>query len=896
MKSTEGSGIPRPQKDELGRAYLELKQQYDNLVGKNVAGVFRSSLQGRFLECNDAMARLLGYADRAELMATPASELYFTTEVRERLIADLREHGRLMNYAVTLRHKSGRAVEVLENIFLGRIEGRAATIEGTLIDVTAFRHAEFEQRSLMENYRQLVEHVSDGILIVQEDRVRYANPAAERLTGRTTLAGAQLSTLVQDADVQRLAHWLTEVPEQGNANPTEVRWLLPSGVPREMQVTAARIRYEGAEALQLSIEDRKEQDTLARERMRATIAEEVNEVLRHEIGQHRRTQEELSRSKRFARSLVDSSLDAIIAVDREVCVTEFNPAASIKFGYEPAEIVGQHARILYASEAEHARVLSELDSHGAFTGEVRNKDRDGKEFISFLAASRLYDENGVLLGSMGVSRDITKAKEDQERLDHETAKLRALFESGEHMFWTVSRDIGLTSFNQGYADMVERLYGKRPTIHSDVALPRKKFASEEYHQFWEQQYDQAFAGKTLRFETEVKAKDGSTVCNEIFLSPVIGSDGEVDEVFGIGHEVTEQVMAERTVRDQAARIKAIFENSANVMIWTLDRDFRITAFNEHFQESNLRGLGIRYKVGDPFIDDMKQRVAGGKWKPVVAYYEAAMTGQPQHFEVELDNGKGRMLWVENFLNPIVVDGEVREVSCLAHGITDRKDAQRRMQESLHEKEVLLKEVHHRVKNNLQIISSILNLQSAYVGGDRRMLDLLRDSQDRVRSMSFIHESLYQAKNFSSVDLGGYIDSLARNLMMSYSLNGKVRLNTDVQKVELGLDQAIPCGLILNELLSNALKHAFPNGAEGVIDLKVELAGRQVRIAMADNGVGLPGDFHEERSANLGLQLVQTLAGQIDGRIERKPGGGAHWVLTFDRNTPQQSGNPGSDRP
>ncbi len=619
-----------------------------------------------------------------------------------------------------------------------------------------------------------------------------------------------------------------------------------------------------------------------------------SKALRNEIDQHKLTQQELFRSQRFARSLVDSSLDAIIAVDKESFITEFNPAASIRFGYEPSEVVGKHARMLYATEAEHTRVKRELDEHGAFTGEVRNVDREGKGFISFLTASRLYDEQGTLLGSMGVSRDITRAKEDREHLDHETAKLRALFESGEHMFWTVDRDIALTSFNRGYADMVTRLYGTRPEIRTNIAVPRKRFASDEYHHFWEDKYKQAFTGKTLRFETEVKSRDGHTVCNEIFLSPVIGADGEVDEVFGIGHEVTEQVLAERLVRDQAARIKAIFENSANVMIWTLDKEFRLTAFNEHFRESNRRGLGINHALGDRFIDDMKNRVAGGGWGPVVAQYEAALTGQPQHFEVQLDNGRGRMLWVENFLNPIVIDGEVREISCLAHGITDRKDAQRKMQESLHEKEVLLKEVHHRVKNNLQIISSILNLQTGYVGGDQRMLDLLRDSKDRVRSMSFIHESLYQAKNFSSIDLGAYIDSLARNLMMSYSLTGQVQLNTDVEKVELGLDQAIPCGLILNELLSNALKHAFPGGAKGTIDLRVEMSNQQVCITVADSGIGLPGDFHEERSANLGLQLVQTLAGQIDGRIERKAGTGATWVLTFTRSTP--NGNPGIDRP
>lgn len=867
----------------LEQAYRDLKRQYDNLVGKNVAGVYRSTLEGTFLECNDAMAHMLGYKDRAELLILDTRELYFSEADRRQFIKDLTANSRLINYRLVLKHKSGRPVHVLENVFMGTENEGQSTIEGTLVDITAYRNAEVEQRALMENYRQLVEHVSDGIIIVMSGRVRYANPAAERLTMRAALTGVEFLDLIHEGDQPRVRGWLGEAPATGHSTAMEARWMAPDGSARELLLTASKIRFEGAEAIQLNMADRREKDRLEQERLRATIAEEVNHVLRQEIDRHRRTQEELGRSKQFARSLVNSSLDCIIAVDRNATITEFNPAASVKFGYEPHEVLGKHAGMLYAGPEEHARVLRELDALGAFAGEVRNVDREGNDFVSFLSASRLFAEDGSLLGSMGVSRDITKANEDREKLHHETAKLRALFESGDHMFWTVDRDIALTSFNQSYSDMVHRLYGTRPEVRTNAFEPRKRFASDAYHRFWEEKYAGAFNGRTMRFETEVKAKDGSMVCNEIFLSPVIAADGTVEEVFGLGHEVTEQVMAERMVRDRSARLKAIFENSANVMIWTLDREFKLTAFNEHFHHSNLRGLGIDYSVGDPFIDDMKQRVAGGLWKPIVGHYEAAMRGEPQHFEVELDNGRGRMLWVENFLNPIVVDGRVQEVSCIAHGITDRKDAQRKMLENLHEKEVLLKEVHHRVKNNLQIISSILNLQSSYVGGDKRMLELLRDSQDRVRSMSFIHESLYQTKNFSSIDLGNYIDSLARNLMLSYSLTGRVKLNTDVQKVELGLDQAIPCGLILNELLSNALKHAFPGGGEGIIDLRVLLDGSRVSITVADNGVGLPADFHDEHSANLGLQLVQTLTEQIDGRIERKPGKGAQWVLTFDRS-------------
>ncbi|MFT3884457.1 MAG: histidine kinase dimerization/phosphoacceptor domain -containing protein [Flavobacteriales bacterium] len=391
----------------------------------------------------------------------------------------------------------------------------------------------------------------------------------------------------------------------------------------------------------------------------------------------------------------------------------------------------------------------------------------------------------------------------------------------------------------------------------------------------------------MRFETDLLDMNGDRVCNEIFLSPIFDEDGTVTEVFGVGHEVTEQREAEELVREQSARLKAIFQTSANMMIWTLDRDFRITAYNDHFRSSCERALGIRFNIGDDFVSTLLERVAAKQKVAAAAQYKAAIEGEPQQFEVEVRGQSGRSLWVETFLNPILVDGAVTEISCLAYGITDRKEAQRKLLESLHEKEVLLKEVHHRVKNNLQIISSILNLQSSYVEDDPRMLELLRDSQDRIRSMSFIHESLYQTKNFSHIDLADYIDGLSRNLMMSYSLSGKVGLEKDLEPVRLGLDQAIPCGLILNELISNALKHAFPDAAAGTIHITLREKDDRVQITIADDGKGLPEGFDEERDANLGLQLVRTLIGQLDGHIERKPGSGkslrgAAYFITFGR--------------
>ena len=198
--------------------------------------------------------------------------------------------------------------------------------------------------------------------------------------------------------------------------------------------------------------------------------------------------------------------------------------------------------------------------------------------------------------------------------------------------------------------------------------------------------------------------------------------------------------------------------------------------------------------------------------------------------------------------------------------------------------VLIKEMHHRVKNNLQVINSIMKLQGARVDDDPRLQEILHHSRDRIRSMALIHESLYQNKQFSLIDLGNYIDGLARNLVMSYSLSGRISLELDLggEPVPLVLDQASPCGLILNELISNALKHAYPGNDAGTVRVGLRMVGDQVRISVSDDGVGLPKGFDDERDGNLGLELVRMLVGQLDGHIERSGPPGATYLLTFER--------------
>lgn len=211
----------------------------------------------------------------------------------------------------------------------------------------------------------------------------------------------------------------------------------------------------------------------------------------------------------------------------------------------------------------------------------------------------------------------------------------------------------------------------------------------------------------------------------------------------------------------------------------------------------------------------------------------------------------------------------------------------RLTRSLAETEVLLQEVHHRVKNNLQVVASLLRLQ-ADTFDDPALAAALRESQHRVESMAFIHEQLYESRNLREVDLAKHSALLLSNLFHAYGVD-TARISSKVVMVPLvlGVDQAIPAGLILNELVSNALKHAFPQGRCGSIVVEGGAAGGRVHLAVGDDGVGIPEDFRPENSRSLGLRIVQILARQLKGTFDFERSVGTTFRVSFPLKSTQR---------
>lgn len=210
------------------------------------------------------------------------------------------------------------------------------------------------------------------------------------------------------------------------------------------------------------------------------------------------------------------------------------------------------------------------------------------------------------------------------------------------------------------------------------------------------------------------------------------------------------------------------------------------------------------------------------------------------------------------------------------------EAEKSMRASLLEKEAMLKEIHHRVKNNMAVISSLLNMQSARVR-DPEVAEMFKESRGRIMAMALVHEKLYSARDLARIDVADYLTSLAEGIKTMFGRGTGVKMTFDIEDVNLDMDILIPCGLIMNELITNSFKHAFKQGGghEVAITLKAD-GDKGVRFGIADNGVGLPEGFDADKSTGLGLRLVSALCAQIHGALDYKSENGASFMLTFPK--------------
>jgi PAS domain S-box-containing protein len=270
------------------------------------------------------------------------------------------------------------------------------------------------------------------------------------------------------------------------------------------------------------------------------------------------------------------------------------------------------------------------------------------------------------------------------------------------------------------------------------------------------------------------------------------------------------------------------------------------------------------------------------YNSIVKEIEAAIKEKHSRiFESNVTTHHLKNIWISTTLTPIYSEfGNLKKIVLVDTDITSGKILQKQIEESLKEKDVLLKEIHHRVKNNLQIIISLLNLQSGYIK-DETTLKAVQDGQNRVRSMALVHEKFYQAEELSEIDFGDYVEKLTQYIYQSYGdKTDRVKMIIDGKGVGLDMDTAMPSGLLVNEIVSNAYKYAFPGDKHGEIKISLSKQNGKVVFKISDNGVGLPPEINLDAAESLGMQLIQALTAQLDGELEVSRENGTEFKVSF----------------
>ena len=475
--------------------------------------------------------------------------------------------------------------------------------------------------------------------------------------------------------------------------------------------------------------------------------------------------------------------------------------------------------------------------------------------------SKLYGVNQDINDIKMVEEALRKSEETFRSLIYNSTDLIRILDGKGRIIFDSPSSERILGYSEGY------FIGKNPLdfIHPEDLEKVAHDLKEVYEK----------RNQGIPTEFQILKADGEYLPVESLSQNMMNVPG-IDGIVVTTHPIKQRKEMEKALCDSEEKYKTLFESDPNYMV-LLGLDGVILDVNN--ATVNFSGLSKESLAGKRFTDLglFPDEDAQAHIKNI---YLAIKNENVESFQCKIINKTGGYSWIESQLVPLEKEGNIASLLVIATDITERKIATDQLKSSLLEKEVLLKEIHHRVKNNMQIISSLLNLQTHHVHDDRVAVDVLKESQNRVKSMAMIHEKLYQSKDFTNIKFDDYIERLISELFYSYDLGkDRVKPSIEVEKVKLNIETAVPCGLIISELVSNCLKHAFPSG-DGELNLSLKLVDDKYELIISDNGIGFPKELDFKKTKSLGLQLVNSLVKQIDGQINLDKSHGTKFTIIF----------------
>jgi PAS domain S-box-containing protein len=579
------------------------------------------------------------------------------------------------------------------------------------------------------------------------------------------------------------------------------------------------------------------------------------------------------------RRLFDNANDAVVTIDMDGRVTSWNKSAEKLFGWTVGEITGKRLiEVISTPEtvAEKEKMICELLSDTITGMETVWIRKDSTKINLSVTVSPLLDVNRNFVERSLIIRDITECKQMENAL-------RASEEKFEKVFRSSPQALTITGLNDG------RFIEVNDSFTSNLGYSREEAIGHTTLELgiWITHKDRIRFVDTLkenRFvrntELDMRTKKGETV-SMLVSAEMIDVEGKAC-MLSTFFNITERKQAEDALQESEERLHQAVRVS---QIGIFDQDHRTDIIYWSPEQRHIYGFGQEEPVTlSAFLMHLYPEDSERITKAVRCAHDPAGDGS---FDVEhrIVDRNGSIHWVRT-QSCTHFEGEgssrhpVRTVGAAAD-ITERKSAEEKIEASLKEKEILLREIHHRVKNNMQIVSSLLMLQS-YNIEVKKYKDMFIESQTRIYSMALIHEKLFQSESIAQINFKEYIEGIISNIFESYCIKSNIKIDINVENIPINIDYAVPCGLIINELVTNSLKYAFPDERNGKIQISLKSNdNKMIHLSISDDGIGIPKDMDIRKTKSLGLHLVTALAeSQLHGKIILNRENGTQFQIGF----------------
>ncbi len=698
---------------------------------------------------------------------------------------------------------------------------------------------EKELKESEENFRAIAENAIDAILIaVEKGKHVYINPKAAEITGysKEELINTQIEDIAHPDEIINLKKRYDLRMAGKNIPATyETRIVRKDNKIVPIEISAAKTIWKDQPAVMVQVRD---------------------------ITRRKKIEEKLKRASLYNRSLIEASLDPLVTIGPDGKVTDVNKATETVTGCSRDEIIGSDFSN-YFTEPEKANKGYKKVFHEGFVKDypLEIQNRNGQKTPVLYNASVYKDESGEVIGVFAAARDITKIIEAEKNIQ----MLANVVESTDDAIITKSLEGIILSWNKG----AEQVYGysAEEVIGKNISILAPKNLKSEISNLIERikRFEKIRHYETLRLK-----KDDTLINVSITLSPVLDKAGKLIAISTIARDITESKKAENDI----LRAKEDWENTFNAvpdLVAILDTNFRVVRANKAM--ADRLNVTPEETVGLTCYDVVHGLTSAPSFCP---YNKLLEDGQEHTTEVHEDLMGGDFIVSVSPLHD--KDGKLIGVVHVARDITKRKKTENEIKKSLEEKEVLLREIHHRVKNNLQIIASLLNLQESSDNNDAD--EVLNESMGRIKTMATIHEKLYESPSLSEINIKEFIEKLVYDTLYSYGIpKNTIKTNLILEDINLNIDTAMPLGLIINELVTNTVKYAFPK-LKGTITIKLNSLPEHMELTIADDGIGLPKDLNMENIDTLGLELVKNLVDQLEGNLKLNRKNGTEFKITF----------------